>query len=398
MNQTYKDIEPINAALNGPSVPWFERYRRKRIGSALTHVCLVRYDTRTLPFNDVHGFAAFFGCQSHALHSTTLHNPSQKLIDYLLACSLTGSRLLYWEFRLDGIFQPHRATGLFVIIRELLLRGASSTPYIEPDCWADNIAPLSAWGAFLNSAVPQMRLRQDERANFMKGINIQNLADLSRLNDVLKEIVTYFLSHGADVNSSVFSTYELVALESDWVTTVEIALEETPLSHVESFVTSSRLHPLDVLTDMLRSSGGLTRRRCHLIRFWNIKPQTEEYNHILEGRWYCLSKGLSDRLCEILRWHLRCSDLLGLVDQFDPEIQRRINEIVLHVTESVTESDLVEIPNARPSSTDDEAERTETDDEADRNETDESIPKQKAEEDNLARSDNKNFEKADKQG
>ena len=236
--------------------------------------------------------------------------------------------------------------GLFFIIRELLRRGASLTPYIEPDCWADNIAPFSAWGAFLNSAVPQMRLRQDERADFMKSINIQPLANLSRLNDMLKEIVTHFLSHGANVNSSVFSTYTLRAytsraLEDDSVARVKIALEETPLSLVESFVTSSGLHPLDVLSDMLRSCGGLTRRRCHLVSFWDIKPQAEEYHHILEGRWYCLSKDLSDCLCEILRWHQRYSDYLGFVVQVDREMQRRIDELVLHVTES----DLVEIPN-----------------------------------------------------
>ena len=62
VNQIYKDIEPIDVALNGPSVPWFERYRRKQIGSGPTQAYPVWYDIGTLPFNDVHGFAAFFGC------------------------------------------------------------------------------------------------------------------------------------------------------------------------------------------------------------------------------------------------------------------------------------------------------------------------------------------------
>lgn len=385
VNQIYKDIEPIDVALNGASVPWFERYRSRQIGGGPRQTNPVWLNIGKLPFNDVHGFAAFFGCQSHVLHSTTLHNSSQELIDYLLACSLTGSRLLSQDFRFYDIFRPHRTMALFVIIRELLRRGASSTPYIEPDCWADNIAPLSAWGAFLNSAVPQMRLNQDQRADFMKCIKIQSLASLSRLNDILKDIITHFLSHGADVDSSVYSTYSLPALIGDSSTRVEIALEETPLSLVESSATSSGLHPLDVFSDMLRSAGGLTRRRCHLVRFWNYTPQAEEANHILKGRWYCLSKSLSDCLCEILRSHQRSSDLMGLIVQDDPEMQRRINEIVLHVTES----DLVETPHARPSSTDDEVERTETG---------EVIPKQEAEEDNLARSDNKNFGNADKEG
>ena len=385
VNQIYKDIEVIDAALNGPSIHWSERYRRKRVGSGPREACPVWYDIGALPFNNVQGFAAFFGCQSHVLHSTILHNPSQKLIDHLLACSLTGSRLLHWCFvpGSNHTFPRHRAIALFLIIRDLLRRGASSDPYIEPDCWADNTAPLSAWGAFLRSAVPPMRLSHRERADVMKRINLQPLSNLSLLNDILKEIVTHFLSHGADVNSSVFSTYTLITTESNPVIAVDIALEETPLSLVESYVTSSGLHPLDVFNDMVRSSGGISRRRCHLVRFWGIKPQAELYNNILEGRWYRLSKGPPDYLCESIYRHQRYSDIMGFLH--DQEVERPILELVLQVTES----DMVEIPGPRPSSTDDDAGKSETD---------ENIPKQKAEEDSLVSSDEKNFEKADKDG
>ena len=101
VNQTYRDIECIDAALNGPDVPWFERYKRDPTSVGIEHVLsfkLIRSklnnDIKRLPFHDPSGFAAFFGCQSHVLHSHSLHAYSYERKDYLLACTITGSQLL----------------------------------------------------------------------------------------------------------------------------------------------------------------------------------------------------------------------------------------------------------------------------------------------------------------
>lgn len=100
-------------------------------------------------------------------------------LDYLLACSLTGVEGSWF-----GVLgsPPTGFSGLvrlwplfFFIIRELLRRGASSTPYMEPDCWADSIAPLSAWGAFLNSKVPQIRLSLKIKELSLEKASIFNL-------------------------------------------------------------------------------------------------------------------------------------------------------------------------------------------------------------------------------
>ena len=59
VERTYEIIERVDFSLNGPSLRWFERYGGFYLGSI--------NPVGQTPFNDVKGFAAFYGCSSYFL-------------------------------------------------------------------------------------------------------------------------------------------------------------------------------------------------------------------------------------------------------------------------------------------------------------------------------------------
>ena len=357
VNQVYQDIEFIDVALNGPGVSWPERYQTQyKLNRAYAHP--VPPSIRKLPFNDSSGFAAFFGCQSHVLHSTILHDASQEQIDYLLTCTLTGLWLLWYKAR------SHRIKALFSIIRELLRRGAGSTSYIEPIGWADNMAPISPWVAFFS---------------FVAGALRGHRMWFSHVNEIFEEIVTTFLSLGADANSRVLSISNHSIMEGDEEIIVTIALEQTPLSLVEELLDSSRFEPLG---EVLRSYGGFSRRQCHLIRFFETLSMrtTGKSLPIREREWYRLSKRQSDRLCELEQSYRKDHSLVNNATSIDTALETYIRDIILNLTES----DLAETPIAEPRS-----------DEVESPKTDEDTSEKEIEEDSFADSDEDSFKSAE---
>ena len=354
VNQMYQDIESIDVALNGPGVSWPKRYQTQyKLKRA--YAFPVGPNIRKLPFNDSSGFAAFFGCPSHVLHSTILHDASQEQIDCLLTCTLTGLKLVF-----DVATQYHRIRASLFIIRELLSRGAGSTSYIEPEGWADNMAPFSPWVAFF--------------IFLARVLYFEPTAPVSHVNEILEEVVTSFLSHGADANSRILSTSRDIIWDFDDFIEVKIAMEETPLSLLEE----SRISNRDSLGEVLRSYGGLSRRRCHFIRFFGDTHVTGMSEPISKDEWYRLSKRQSDRLCELQQSYPKDHDFAHNAPSMDPELERYIRDIM----QSLTDSAIAKRPIAEPRSNWDEVESLKTD---------EDIAKSEIEEDGFTDSDEDSF-------
>ena len=365
VNQMYQDVESIDGALNGPGVSWPERYQAQY--KLNVYVYFVPAAISKLPFNDSSGFAAFFGCSSHVLHSTILHDASQEQIDYLLTCTLTGLRL--WFDETGG----HRTRASLTIIRELLGRGASSTSYIEPDGWADNMAPVSPWVAFLSFVA--RALCYERLWRWQTWSKDQMSAAFSHVNEILEEVVTSFLSHGADANSRVLSTSIHPIRDSDGFILVHLAIEETPLSLVEQ----SHIIERDSLGEVLRSYGGLSWRQCHFIRFVGSTLETRKNHRINEKEFYRLSKKQSDRLCELeLQQSYPKDNFAHNITSIDPELEGYMRDIML----SLTESDIAKRPIAEPRSNWDEVESLKTD---------EDTPKEEIEEESFTDSDEESF-------
>ena len=363
VNQIYQDVESIDVALNGPGVSWPKRYHAQyKLKRA--DVFPVPFISK-LPFNDSSGFAAFFGCPSHVLHSTILHDASQEQLDYLLTCTLTGLRLRFDE---ETTRRGIRAS--LLIIRELLGRGAGSISYIEPNGWADNMALDSPWVAFL-SFVASMLCYEGTRIWYTRSTD-QLSATLSDVNEILEEILTSFLSHGADANSRVLSTSYNVIRDSDRRFELFIEMEETPLSLVEK---SQIIR--DSLAEILRSYGGLSWGRCHFIRFYGRTHATGMSHRIRTGEFYRLSKRQSDRLCELQQSYPEDHNFAH-TDSINPEFVRCIRDIMM----SLTDSDIAKRPIADPRSNWDEMESLKTD---------EDIPKKEIEQDDFTDSDEDSF-------
>lgn len=127
-----------------------------------------------------------------------------------------------------------------------------------------------------------------------------------------------------------------------------MALEETPLSLIGATVASRGPDPLGILERLLRSHGGLERRRCHFIE---LSHTSKEYKYILGSRWYRLSQLQSDFLCDILYSYPKDLETIDIPWDDHSEVERRVKELVL----GLTENDLVASPNDEARSTDESA-------------------------------------------
>lgn len=390
VNQIYRDIECIDAALNGPAVSWFERYKY-----GLTDGALGLYRRlwpvgrgfndgfRRLPFHDPSGFAAFFGCQSHVLHSDFLHSCYHKHMDYLLACSITGLQLSG-----EG-FQPHRVIASFTIIRELLHQGASwdSTLFVESELWAEKMVPLSAWTAFLSFMEPAICPHDRPTAQMPKGTTNSDSKQLARVNKLMEEIITHFLADGVDVNSSIFSIIMCHSHKSSGPTLL-MALEETPLSLMGVTAVSPGRGPLGILVNWLRFHGGLERRRCHFIKLLFLYEghkflyeenkrilrdlrSSKDDKQILEDRWYRLSQPQSDCLCNILHSYAYAECFISFTV---PGRDDRFDELILSLTENdlvaSTDHEVRSIDESASTNNDDDSLKNETEDGSAENEED----------------------------
>lgn len=350
VNQTYRDIKFIDAALNGPSITWFENYGRDSINGSVKQYLRITptgdsfvHGSEMLPFHSPAGFAAFFGCQSHVLTRHSLRAYSHEQTNYLLASTVAGLQLLEWNF------QPHRVCASFAIIRELLHHEAScgSTSYVTPHSWAGDLIPLSTWVAFLSSVVPAMLHDYARSAASWPGLTNCAPTHFARVNELLKDIVTSFVSNRADVNASIFSTKSWTRTDINSTSyTLLAVLEEKPLSFIEVAQPSRGPDPLGMLNNMLWSHGGIEGRRCHFVCLREeYRASSANYHHLLLDRWYRPSPPQSDCLCDLMQsYPIDFFYDLPSSDNTDPELLRRLEEFLL----SLTENDLVPSRDGKP--------------------------------------------------
>ncbi|MCJ1456585.1 hypothetical protein MMC28_006947 [Mycoblastus sanguinarius] len=173
----------------------------------------------------------------------------------------------------------------------------------------------------------------------------------ARVNELLEDIVTYLLSDRADVNTSIFSIKRFLYATSTGYT-LQVALEETPLSFMEVAHSSRGVDPLGILDNVLRSHGGVETRRCHFVHVedYGLTPTSEQHHpHLLPDRWYRLSPLQSDYLCDIMHSYPKdfCHPV-SFPDHTNPEILRRIDELL----SGLTEDDLVASPDGKAQSSD----------------------------------------------
>ncbi len=285
VNEIYRIAGLIDAKLNGPCIPWFKHYTRRHMA----------YDE--LPFYDAPGFAAFFGCQRYFMHRTILHGVSHVRLNYLLACTIT-SFSDRWTFSSD---HPEIKVYLY-IIRVLLHHGADPNSALLPDPfhWMPNSMPTSPWVVFFIHVVEQVL---DVEKSIRSGEQATEPMSPPFSSRYLEQIIGPFFASGADPNSSIFSSRGFKVAEN---VRVGVDLEETPLSLLDTMLHYT-LDPSTVssrnfeLPKLLRSYGGIERRRCNFIRFMNTQLSAKGFEHISEDSRYCLSQRQSDSLCKILQ-------------------------------------------------------------------------------------------------
>lgn len=103
-----------------------------------------------------------------------------------------------------------------------------------------------------------------------------------------------FLSRNADPNEGIISKLRAVG----WTGNVFIVMRESPLSHLERYISREALPGLGELFNILESYGALQQRRCCLIRIGSINEAGD--NH--KWDWYKVSQSQSDRLFEGVAW------------------------------------------------------------------------------------------------
>ena len=327
VNQIYRTVGLVDAKLNGPCLPWFKHYTRR-------HMCY-----KELPFHDAPGFAAYFGCQRYFMHSSMLQGFSHEHITYLLACAVSG---------LDGgpDDDPEIKAYLY-IIRELLDHGADpNSPLLrDPIDWATHVIPTSPWVVFFIHVVLQVLATETEGSSRIKATELMLPTCWSRW---FEESIVPFLSSGADPNSSIFSCWGIEAEGAEAI----VYLEETPLSSQNTMLHFS-LGPSAVSTSyfelpkVLRSHGGIERRRCHFIRFESIQPEAKGYGHISEESRYFLSQDQSDSLCKILqcnfdRYWRDGGELLS--DDDDIPLHQGLLEDFMNLVATLTDADIFNAP------------------------------------------------------
>lgn len=300
---TYLTISHVDTCLNGPGLPWYEH---RSAGGGWTE---------RLPFHDVLGFAAYYGCGKYVSRHITFHSTSREELDYLLACTTIGMKLAH-GYRLLLIMY-------FTIVDELLGQGADPNLSVEPMFYgfSKHCYHSSPWTLFF-----------EETTAIAKDLGLWESFPMLLLCNTLIEL---FISRGANLDIGIF-LQESVILEDSSISYVYFTLEESSLSYYERHFSLKDIESLKTLSDspgshiaLLRSHGVLQRRRIHTMN----KDARE--SHI----WYQLSQKQSDRLCEV--WpldHTRSEEELAS----DREAYHRVLE---EIGASLTEADLVDPSN-----------------------------------------------------
>lgn len=290
LNQTFHTIESVDAALNGPNMPWFKRYERyHNFGNVI----------QRLPFHDIIGFAAFFGCRIYLNHNKVMTDHSNEQLNYLLACTLAGLEMVPTRF----VPRCHlrQVTALYETIQELSHYGGISNSHfeVELDSWPSKRTLVSPLAAFIVSTIPIISA-MNRRLLAWKHLfdDISDFQDcMNSLTMISKAIVKNFMLHGANLNVSIFCTSKIIGIDPPML----LVLEETPLSFFDSRKAFVGHEYVQELGDVLQSHDGLRECRCHFIQFQGDLPCLGmRTSTIRRGAWYSLSQYQSDCFLKVI--------------------------------------------------------------------------------------------------
>lgn len=290
IDHTYRTISHIDACLNGPNMPWYERYEPVDL-----HIC---YCVEIIPFRDLPGFAAFYGCSKYMLRHISLHSGAceDPDLNQLLACTLIG----YLSCS-DSVLSPY-----LIIIEKLLRHGANPNSSFEFGFTSlfGHIYHPSAWSIFFREAVSIMFSPRHPSCTSQEFLDPRKCSSTALL---LTSLVELFVLHDAYLNVSIFSETSETLGELHIV----LMVEESPLSYWERMVSAKRAitETFEIskvaLENLLRSHNAFHRRRIYRVSV----PETGVNKKVLkdEKRLHQLSQEQSDRLCEVWPLHSRCN-------------------------------------------------------------------------------------------
>jgi hypothetical protein len=140
-------------------------------------------------------------------------------------------------------------------------------------------------------------------------------------------LVEKALSHGADINTSIFWTYSILIARGNYIS---IVLEESALSYIEEYRTRMGFHSLKDISDLLRSRGALQRRRCRLIS----DPFERAKEDWRESFSYQLSADQSGRLLDAYDERLPIDIAEDVFNSRREAIRQVINEFKTNLNET----------------------------------------------------------------
>ena len=283
VERTYEIIERVDVSLNGPGLRWFERYK----GFYLRF----RSQDEQIPFNDVKGFAAFYGCSSYFLPCEISQQFSQTDINYLFTCAISGLDVPYYALA--------QLSGYFTILKGFLHEGKepninlTSQFRIYSSTGPPTICTFntSAWANFLETTVEKM-LWYDPCAHSKAYpvVNEQTTTQVSPSHRPWQELVESFVSQGADVNASIITRDGITEIPFQFV------LEESPLTYLTKeiiCIICKEQHLRSLLVEFLKTRGALQRRRFRCI-IYHPDGGPRKYYHVSEdqSRYICKAQDM----------------------------------------------------------------------------------------------------------
>jgi hypothetical protein len=157
--------------------PWYESFDGGNFGW---------YTIDQLPFRDCQGFAAFFDCRKYISRYLSSHSSSSKDCTDLLRCSLVG----YMCYDTFGSRKRVKLNQFYVMMEELLRQEVHANLPTRMRFWECCDYEVSLWGLILQYMI---HLTFDDNSDQGSQTTLRTTS-----------LVEKALSHGADINTSIF--------------------------------------------------------------------------------------------------------------------------------------------------------------------------------------------------
>ena len=233
-------IQEVDTMLHGLGEPWYERSDFDGFS---------RWKDQTLPFNDLFGFAVYFGLENCVRNYLKLHKFSPEQLSSLLECSILG---------LENLGRSEaQVVGLLGITRLLLHQGADPNSIVLSSAeipWLQNLE-ISLWSKLLVDMV----------GVFLSYSEIPPTQAWPADSDAdWTAAVQSFGASGAYIDASIYSKLWAKSGSEDIILT----LEQSPLSYLLPRCHLQEKTPeyIDWLCRWLQNHGAHNYRRCAYIR------------------------------------------------------------------------------------------------------------------------------------